>query len=269
MVLSLLCSFSCERKKPSILDFWEAFNFEDTKAWGAPEIGEQQLVDFLALLKKEDAQTKITAFGNLLDHAAVHQQAFAFFQEKMPHYLNDPRSPIYDHELFGAYLKALLQSTQVSNEEKLKQQVLLKQVEKNQPGSIAATFSFELENGKSYTLQQVPGEYIILLFFDPTCSHCQESILALKKQQEFANILAAKNSTLLMINPWGNYLAWKDFINDLPDGWIIGYDRPETILKNSLYYLQASPSMYLLDKNKRVLLKNTNMPVIFDYLASH
>ena len=269
MVLSIIFSFSCERKKPIILDHWEAFDFTDTKALETPEIGEQQLVDFLSLMKNEAEDIQVAAFRNLLDHAVIHAQAFAFFQEKMPHYLNDPRSPMYDHELFGAYLKAIQQSKQVSLEEKLKQQVLLEQVHKNQPGSIAASFFFELENGKTSSLQQVHGQCIILLFFDPTCAHCQESILALKKQQDFANLLADRKSTFLMINPWGNYPAWKTFIKDLPENWVIGYDRPEAILKNGLYYLQASPSIYLLNKNREVLLKNTSIPVIIDYLASH
>jgi hypothetical protein len=46
---------------------------------------------------------------------------------------------------------------------------------------------------------------------------------------------------------------------------INSYDKGTAVLKNELYDLKASPTIYLLDKDKRVILKNTGIEQINQY----
>ena len=54
---------------------------------------------------------------------------------------------------------------------------------------------------------------------------------------------------------------WKKYLNGMPDNWIIGDDR-RTIVETSLYDLKAMPTLYLLDNEKRVVLKDAPYDII-------
>ena len=49
-------------------------------------------------------------------------------------------------------------------------------------------------------------------------------------------------------------------------GWIDAYDAEQTILNQNLYDLKAIPTLYLLDKDKKVLLKDASVGQIEVYL---
>ena len=53
-----------------------------------------------------------------------------------------------------------------------------------------------------------------------------------------------------------------------PKDWIVGYDPLQVIRSDSLYHLRAIPSIYLLDRDKTIILKDTPEEVLIEYLAS-
>lgn len=65
------------------------------------------------------------------------------------------------------------------------------------------------------------------------------------------------NLTVLAIYTEGNEKVWKDTLGELPEGWIVGTDREE-IKQCCLYDLKAMPSLYLLDGDKKVILKDAS-----------
>ena len=53
-----------------------------------------------------------------------------------------------------------------------------------------------------------------------------------------------------------------------PDEWYNGFDPDMVIRNDELYNVRAIPSLYLLDKDKRVILKDAPENKIFQYLMS-
>lgn len=53
----------------------------------------------------------------------------------------------------------------------------------------------------------------------------------------------------------------KDFLEE----WINGYDKKTVIKEKNLYDLKAIPTLYLLDKDKKVLLKDVMVGQIEEY----
>jgi hypothetical protein len=49
---------------------------------------------------------------------------------------------------------------------------------------------------------------------------------------------------------------WKAHIADYPADWINGYDQDYTIRTDLVYNIRAIPSIYLLDRDKTVLMKD-------------
>ena len=53
---------------------------------------------------------------------------------------------------------------------------------------------------------------------------------------------------------------------DFPTDWTIGYDPYGILRGDSLYYIRAIPSMYLLGPDKTVILRDTTTEGIIGYL---
>lgn len=53
----------------------------------------------------------------------------------------------------------------------------------------------------------------------------------------------------------------------VPPGWIDGRDEGEQLTREEVYDLKAMPTLYLLDAQKRVVLKDTTPERIEEYLV--
>ncbi len=71
--------------------------------------------------------------------------------------------------------------------------------------------------------------------------------------------------TVLAITPDAEYDDWLN--HKYPDNWMTGFDKNHEIYDKRLYDIQYLPSLYLLDKSKRVLLKEANFSRLINYFA--
>jgi thiol-disulfide isomerase/thioredoxin len=120
--------------------------------------------------------------------------------------------------------------------------------------------------GKPTPLYSQPAEFTVICFWDPTCSHCKEtvpkvdSIYKAKWQKEGVKIYGVKTD--------GTMAEWKDFIHDHHlDGWTHVYqlavkeeedNRLQRPGYKQLYDVYQTPLLYLLDKDKRIIAKKLN-----------
>ena len=59
--------------------------------------------------------------------------------------------------------------------------------------------------------------------------------------------------------------VWKETV--CPTGWIDGIDEEQTLMHDAVYDLRTVPAIYLLDRNKRVLLKNAAPDEVGSWLS--
>lgn len=62
--------------------------------------------------------------------------------------------------------------------------------------------------------------------------------------------------------------SWNKKLSDMPDNWVNAYDEKLQISNEELYDLKAMPTLYLLDKEKKVLLKDAELKDIVLFLES-
>jgi hypothetical protein len=63
----------------------------------------------------------------------------------------------------------------------------------------------------------------------------------------------------------GKTAGWKNL--PAPAGWIDGCDTDRRLIEEDLYDLRNLPAVYLLDVNKRVLLKNATIQRLEHFLG--
>ena len=173
------------------------------------------------------------------------------------HYLDDPNSPMRNEEHYILFLEALLSLPGLPEAERIRPAYRLETTRKNRPGTIAADFAYTDHRGKRQTLHGTPAPRLLLLFYDPACSHCAEILDALQESPALTRLIAAGELAVLAAYTEGDRRLWDETKAALPQEWTVGIDNSR-IVERELYSLPAMPVIYLLDKDKRVLLKDSS-----------
>lgn len=121
-------------------------------------------------------------------------------------------------------------------------------------GKTAPDFSVEDINGKLISLSEINSEKTILVFWASWCPHCIEIMPVL---QEFYNSNTRDKLEIIAISVDSEEADFLSEVNDY--NWIniaelMGWDGP-TVLE---YGIHATPTIFILDKNKKILAKPTN-----------
>ncbi|MBP9977951.1 MAG: hypothetical protein KBE96_01640, partial [Bacteroidales bacterium] len=109
-------------------------------------------------------------------------------------------------------------------------------------------------DGSSSNLHNIKSDFIMILFFEPDCNACKESIsfaenssIIKKFQERYISLAIYTGNDSYYLERGGSLFSKK---------WRVGSDLNSMITRERLYDRRASPSVYLLDKEKRVLLKD-------------
>lgn len=249
-----------------IRHYWDNVNFADTNYIHHPDITEQAWVDFINILRVVPDTMATTSISNMFQRAKVNKKVFYYFANLAEKYLYDPNSPMRNEELYIPVLDAMLDGTLLDETEKILPQGRRKLAEKNRPGRIAADFRYTLASGKSGRLHDVKAAYTLLFFNNPGCHACKEGIEEVKQAPAINAEMKTGKLKILAIYPDEEREEWEKHLSDFPKEWINGYDKQLVITNKNLYDLKAIPTLYLLDKDKKVLLKDATVPQIEQYL---
>ena len=143
-------------------------------------------------------------------------------------------------------------------------------------GEKAADMDFVDVEGKASSLYNVDAAYTVVVFWDPTCGHCKEeipridSIYRASWQKKNVKIYAVLSEAEKLKTEWVNYINEKK-IGD----WVNVYQSKESLEAETkeqrpsyrqLYDVVVTPTLYLLDKDKRIVAKKLTIEQINDLL---
>lgn len=248
-----------ERRIYLTTHYWDNFDFTDTLLLNNRDITEQGFVNLISLLSDgvSSSEEINQSFDNLCTRMENHPYARKLFMRLFDDYLYNPNSPLYNEQLYLAYLERMLKSPAIDETAKSSMAFKQKLISRNQPGTLASDFTYYLPNGKAGTLRRTPAKNgkLLLVFYDPECPGCHKIMQEMLHDTALTEAVQKKRLTVLAVYTEGNTKAWQKDLPSLPSGWIIGTDR-EAIKLHALYDLKAMPSLYLLDGNKKVVLKD-------------
>lgn len=246
--------------------YWDNVNFADTNYIHHPEVTEQAWADYCDILNHVPLETAQKAMRATIERANTDKNMFNYFTDLADKYLYDPNSPLRNEEFYIPVLEAMVASPLLEDIEKVRPEARLKLAQKNRIGTKALNFTYTLASGAQGNLYQLQSDYILLFINNPGCHACEETIAALKNAPIITQLIGQKKLTVLSIYPDEELDEWKKHLNDFPKEWINAYDKKLTIREQQLYDLKAIPTLYLLNKDKTVLLKDAPAQVIEEYL---
>ena len=248
--------------------FWDRYAFDDSLSRSQrPQITEQAWVDYLDLLNRVPLTVVQSALKKLMLKVATHGKGvFTHFTNLADKYLYDPNAPTRNEEFYIPVLEAMCETSVFTETDKIRPQGRLEMARKNRPGSKAIDFSYYTAEGMRGSLYGVKAEYTLLFINNPGCHACDEYIAAIKSSAVINTLLADGRLKILSVYPDEELDEWKRHLSDFPSEWINGYDKNATIKTRGTYDLKAIPTLYLLNKDKVVLLKDAPLGLIESFL---
>ena len=246
---------SREQLEEYIAHYWDDFDFEC-----GDRVSEYDEVDtysafaaYVMIIPEEQADSLLR---NLIRRAEHSREVLDFFAEMAHEVLNDPNSPTRNDEYYIPILETLLESDLLDEFDKIVPQRDLKMARQNGIGTIANDLKYTLLSGATHSLHSLKADFTILLFNNPGCEMCATIIDEISHSEVISALSNELNIKTLAVYPDEDLEAWRNYLPNMPQGWICAYDRGMMITQQESYDLKAIPSLYLLDRDKRVLIKD-------------
>lgn len=247
--------------------FWDDVDFADTIYIGK-DVTEQALADYLAILLHAPYEVAVKSVGDLMNKARVNNDMYDYFAERAEHYLADPNSPYRNEDLYIAVLNNIVSWDGLDEIYKLRYRSQLEMALKNRVGQTAANITVTLSSGRKMKLHDIKSDYTLLYFINPDCSACTQATAELKDSQIISQLTESGELKIITVYPDEDLAAWHSHLADMPAAWINAYDDKQTIRRDDIYDLKAIPSLYLLDRDKTILLKDApSGTVVHDFFV--
>lgn len=233
---------------------------------------EQKFANWTVVLGAVDYKVAVKSVNRLFDRVVACEKKdttsnlFEAMTDIMHKYLYDPNSPMRNEDFYGPYVAKLSQSEFV--EEGMRQAYTFdaKMCSLNRVGTKAADFRFSDVKGKTHRLYDIKADYTILFFSNPGCTACLDIINNLKSFPQVEEGIRAGKLAVLNIYIDEDLKAWREYMPIYPTEWYNGYDPDYVIRTDILYNVRAIPSLYLLDRDKNVIMKDTPENRLFDWI---
>lgn len=253
--------------------YWDHFAFTDTSLIHKPETVEPVFANFIGVLPHATDPFVCKGIRKLMKKAEANIQLYIYFSKLADKYLYDSNSPMRNEDFYIPFLKSIIESKVVDETHKIRFRHQLAMALKNRPDGIATNFVYTLASGKSGKLSDINSEYTLLFFNNPDCDLCGEIREQIIASPILSNLQSKKGNqreklTVLSVYTEEELEIWREQLWKNPSTWICGYDKKQKIRNQELYDLKSIPTLYLLDWEKRILLKDTSLEAVEHYLEN-
>lgn len=235
---------------------WEGFAFSNQQAVESREV-EERFARFLLGLEQQNPTQQAEQIGELLAKAEQHN-ATARFLTLAEKYLYDPNSPYRDDEQYLLFLQYAATHQLADYTTNLRYQKHYAMVQKNRVGHKATDFPYITQTDEKGRLYNLQSPYLLLFFHDPNCEECQYMKQHLESQHAY---FAQKGVQVVAVYIDDKREVWQKA--QYPSAWLSVY-APE-IDRQDLYDIKALPTLYLLDAQKKVIVKDGMIEHVIQY----
>ncbi len=146
---------------------------------------------------------------------------------------------------------------------------LRKQIDLIRPnliGKKAENIVMDSYNGIFVSLYDIEKDFTVLYFWEPDCGHCKEATPKLKAFYD-----APKDYTLevFAVCTTADKAKWTKYIEDNKLTWINGWDPTRSSHFDYYYNVQSTPTVYILDRNKKIIAKKLAVEEIGPFIDNY
>ncbi len=193
---------------------------------------------------------------DVMSRASATKKCFDMFVMAAREVLADPNSQLRDDELYMPVLRIRIASPFTDEVTRERCRYRLDILSQNRIGHKANNIRYTLFDGFEGTLYGIKAEYTLVFINNPGCEMCRTVREGICSSEILMKAVSSGRLKVLAIYPDQDLDEWLRYRSEMPREWINGYDRECIMRTEGTYNLAAIPSLYLLDKDKTVLVKD-------------
>lgn len=232
------------------------------------ELTEQAFHEFINSLKSTSEDTIQKSIHHLMKQCEKDPMFYMQMALTAEMNLYDTRSPLMNESYYIHFLEAIQATDCLNKGFKFRYEKQLEGCMKNRPGTQANNITYIDANGNESSLYELEAKHTLLVFYSPSCHKCQAVTNEMKQHTQINDLIVSEDLKVMAIYADGDQKEWETEMDYFPPTWINGYDHKDEIYTKGTYMLRMTPTIYLLDSDKKVILKDTNMEDITKYFLS-
>lgn len=146
----------------------------------------------------------------------------------------------------------------------LKKQIDL--IRPNLIGKKAQNIVMDSYKGIFVSLYDIEKDFTILYFWEPDCGHCKE---ATPKLKTYYDSVKDKNIEVFAVCTTADKTKWNKYIEENKLTWINGWDPERSSHFDYYYNIQSTPTIYVLDRNKKIIAKKLGVEDIGPFIENY
>jgi len=233
--------------------FWDVMDFADSSYLNDKLSLDVHYSSYINNLRKFPANLAKTSLEKFtISVLKANKPLKEYLLEIIEKSLYDPNSGLRNESFYITVLKTIISNEEFDPTLKERYKEQLQLALKNNPGEIANDFKYTTIKGRQTNLHSLPKKYTLVMFYEPNCPACEASL------EYFSDntVIASKSFNMLAVYTGDNLDEWKKSAKNFKPYWIVAHDNDMAITMERLYDRRPSPSFYLLDKNRKVILKD-------------
>lgn len=235
--------------------FWDTMNFSDSAYLEDKAAIRLHYTNYINNLLGSSHKTAQKSFEKFTDSVlSATPPLKEYLLEIIELSLYDPNSKLRNESFYITFLKRVVNNPNFNPYLKERYREQLELALKNRVGNIANDFTFTTISGEKGRLHTLPKKATLIMFYEPDCPACESSLAYLNNSDIMEH--ASKHYNMIAVYTGDNLKEWAESAVKFKPYWIIAHDSNMIITEKRLYDRRPSPSFYLIDKNRVVLLKD-------------
>lgn len=229
-------------------------------------------VAILNTIGKQEACTSLDhMFTKLEDKQAedTTNHVFTVITGLMCKYLYDPNSPFRDEDLYLPVAGRMARSPYTIEDARPAYFFEERMCMLNRFGEKVPDFRITDVSGRSTDLYDIKAGMTLVFFSNPGCPACKDIMDELISLPYLDDFIRKGRLAVVSMYIDEEMDKWREHEPDYPRNWINGYDSRHTLRSDKEYYIRAIPSLYLLDAQKRVVLKDAPVERVIEYIENN
>lgn len=245
--------------------YWDHVDFSDDRMLRTP-IFQNKIKTYTTQLTPQHPDSIIASLDTIIEKSKANKEVFKYCVATLTNFYENSKIMGFDKIFVHLSEKYYLSDLAFWADSTLKAKIH-ERVEKIKPNilfTVAHDLAMPDTSFVMHTLHGIKSKYTVLVFWDPTCSHCKVEIP--KLAHYYDSVKTKKSIEVFAVGIESDMEVWKKYIHDNKLDWINVSDLYNQTNFRSYYDIYSTPVIYLLDDRKRIIAKRLDAEKVSEFI---
>jgi len=249
--------------------FWDYVDFSDERLLRTP-ILQNKIKTYTTQLTPQIPDSIIESVNLIIDKAEVNKEVFKYCVATLANTYETSNIMGFDKVFVDIAERYYLTDKAFWADDSLKKKIeeRVNKIKPNILGTPAYNLVMPDTALKTHRLYDVVADYTVLVFWDPTCSHCKKELPLLAAYYDSVKATGLKLE-IFAIGIESDIDLWKNYIKEHNLKWINVSDLYNNTHFRNYYDIYSTPVIYLLDDKKRIIAKRLDTEKLRDFIDNY